>query len=117
MRSKYLDNIGSFHFGKLLKTYIDKRKVAKSALARKIKRKDSTIIHYQNSASLQMSIVHELCHALKHNFFADMAAQLPESYTTSAAPDTAKDERIAELEEQLKLLQAKYEAVVEVMKG
>jgi hypothetical protein len=74
MKSKYHENQGDFHVGKILKSYIDKHKIAKSALARKIKRGDSTIIHYQKSASIQISIVNELCHALKHNFFADLAA-------------------------------------------
>jgi hypothetical protein len=117
MKSKYLENIGSFHFGQLLKTYIDKRKVAKSALARKIKRKDSTIIHYQNSASVQVAIVHELCHALKHNFFADIAAQLPSTYTSNVSIDDSKDLRIAQLENELAISKAKYEALAEVMKG
>lgn len=116
MKTKYLENTGNFHIGQMLKTYIDKRKVAKSALARKIKRKDSTIIHYQNSASLQISIVHEICHALKHNFFADIAAQLPATYTTNAVADNTQTERIAQLEHENALLQAKYDALVEVMR-
>jgi hypothetical protein len=38
MKSKYHENQGDFHVGKILKSYIDKHKIAKSALARKIKR-------------------------------------------------------------------------------
>lgn len=109
-------NLGDFHFGHLFKTFIKSRKISKAALARKINRDDSTILYYQKHASVQLAIVWQLSHALKHNFFADMAAQLPAAYTTNVPLDTAKDERIAELEEQLKLLQAKYEAVVEVVK-
>ncbi len=53
---------------------------------------------------------------LKHNFFADIAAQLPAAYTTNVVADTSKDERIALLEQELALLKAKNEVLVEVMK-
>jgi len=116
MKAKTAINLGDFHFGHLFKSYIKLKKISKAALARKINRDDSTILHYQKQASIQISIVWQLSQALKHNFFADMAAQLPDSFSTSVPADTTKDERIAELEEQLKLTQAKYDALVEVMK-
>ena len=117
MKSKYHENQGDFHVGKILKSYIDKHKIAKSALARKIKRGDSTVIHYQKSASIQISIVNELCHALKHNFFADLAVQLPPTYTTNAPADSTQKDRIAALEQENTILKAKNEALMEALKG
>jgi hypothetical protein len=32
---------------------------------------------YGKNSTLQTAILWEICHALKHNFFADIAAQLP----------------------------------------
>ncbi|HUM53182.1 MAG TPA: hypothetical protein PK431_15255 [Chitinophagales bacterium] len=117
MKTKYTANLGDFHFGNILKNYIDTKKISKAALARKIKRKDGNILHYQKSATLQISIVHELSHALKHNFFMDIAMQLPPTYTVTAPPDTSKDERIAQLEQENAILKAEKQVLIEVAKG
>ncbi|MEH6764458.1 MAG: hypothetical protein V7655_08155 [Aequorivita antarctica] len=47
----------------------------------------------------------------KHNFFADLAAQLPTDYTTNAQDTTLPlQERIAALEEENKVLTTKGNA-------
>lgn len=117
MKTNIEINLGDFHFGHLFKSYIKSRKISKAALARNIKRDDSTILYYQKHASVQIAIVWQLSHALKHNFFADIAAQLPSNYTTDTSTDNSQDERIAQLEKELELTKAKYEALAEVMKG
>jgi hypothetical protein len=45
----------------------------------------------------------------------DLAAQLPETYTSDAPVDTSKDEEIARLKEQIKILEAEKEILVRVM--
>ena len=117
MKTKFQANLGDFHMGKIIKEYIDRRKVSKAALARKIKRSDSTILEYQKSATLQVGIVLELSHALKHNFFADVAALLPATYGTSVPTDTTKDERIAQLELEVTVLKAEKAILLEAIKG
>jgi transcriptional regulator with XRE-family HTH domain len=102
--------------GELLKAFYKKRRIHKAALARILNRRGSTMAEFEKNASIQTAVLWEICHALKHNFFADLAAQLPAAYTTSVPADTTKDERIAELELQLKLSQAKYDALADVMK-
>jgi hypothetical protein len=57
-----------------------------------------------------------LSHALHHNFLADLAAQLPESYTTAAPKDNLQEQRIAELEAQLSIVQAEKSVLLEVLK-
>ena len=109
-------NTINIHVGELVKKHIDTKKVYKSALARKLQRKDSAIIRYQHSASLQTKVLQAISHALKHNFFADIAAQLPATYTTTVPADNTQTERIAQLEHENALLQAKYDALVEVMR-
>ena len=110
-------NLGDFHFGHLFKSFIKSRKISKASLARKISRDDSTILYYQKHASVQIAIVWQLSHALKHNFFADIAAQLPSTYTSNVSIDNSKDLRIAQLENELAISKAKYDALAEVMKG
>lgn len=110
-------NTTIIHVGELLKNYIDTNKIYKSALARKLQRKDSAIIRYQHSASIQINILIDISHALKHNFFSDIAAQLPSAYSTNAPIDNSKEARIAQLEKEIDLLKAKNEALMEALKG
>lgn len=93
------------HIGEVVKKYIDANKIYKSALARKINKSDSTIIRYQKSSTLQTSILFELSHALKHNFFADIAAQLPVEYSTQKTEESAKNiQTILDLQKEIERL-------------
>jgi|LakMenEpi03Aug12_release.lakeMendotaPanAssembly.Ray.scaffolds.fasta_scaffold1888407_1 hypothetical protein len=106
MESKLYKNMEDFHFGSIIKSYIDRNKISKAALARKVNRKDSAILKLQKKASLQLGIVLELSHALKHNFFADIAAHLPATYTSDAPVDNTDKEKIAQLEQEIMILKA-----------
>lgn len=117
MKAKTQISLGDFHFGNILKAYIKSRKITKAVLARKINRDDSTILYYQKTASLQLAIVLQLSHAVKHNFFADIAAMLPATYKSSVLPETDKDERIAQLEQELALVKAEKEILLKALQG
>lgn len=106
MASKIYKNIGDFHIGSIIKSYIDRNKISKAALGRKLGRTDNSVLQMQKRASLQAGIILELSHALKHNFFADVAAQMPETYTTDAPVDTTDKEKIAQLEQEIIILKA-----------
>lgn len=104
------------HVGKLLKDYLDSKKIAKSALARKINKDDSTIVYYQKKASLPVYVLFTLCHALKHNFFKDLAASLPSSYSSSVSESDVKDNTIIQLQEEIKILKAEKEVLLQVLR-
>lgn len=114
--AKDKENLNKIHVGQLLKSYIDKHRIYKSVLARKINKFDSTIIYYQKNASIQTAVLLELSQVLQHNFFADIAAQLPTNYTTNAPIDNTKDERIAQLTQENALLKAQNQVLVEIAK-
>ena len=103
--------------GEMLRAFYKKRRIHKAALARLLHRRANTMAEFEKNASIQTAILWELCHALKHNFFADIAAQLPSTYTSNVSIDNSKDLRIAQLENELAISKAKYEALAEVMKG
>jgi hypothetical protein len=106
MEAKFYKNMGDFHIGGIIKSYIDRNKISKAALARKVNRTDNSILQLQKRASLQLGIVLELSHALKHNFFADIAAHLPATYTSDAPVDSSDKEKIAQLEQEIMILKA-----------
>jgi hypothetical protein len=106
----------TLHVGQLIKTYIDTKRIAKSAVARKIGKADNDMLRYQKSVSLKSEVLLMLSHALQHNFFADIAALLPAHYTTDAPVDVLNAERIAALEQQVKILQAEKAVLLEAMR-
>lgn len=55
------------------------------------------------------------CVAVEHNFFADLAAQLPQTYTTNVPEDTTQAQRIVQLEEQVKVLSGQLELMKKVV--
>ena len=113
MKPKTHHELGDFDFGKILKQYIDRKRIAKSELARAIAVNDSQIIAYQKRASLQLGLVLRLSHAMKHNFFQDIAATLPNAYSTDAPIDETKDKLIADLQQQILILTAQKEVLLE----
>ena len=113
--SSNIKNSSSLHFGAIVKQYIDKNKITKASLARKLNISGSAIIAYQKSASLKTGTLLELSHALKHNFFQDIASMLPRAYSTDVPVDQTKDQRIAELELENMILKA--EKAVLLLRG
>lgn len=116
MKNTDLENAAAINFGALLRTYFKKHRIFRSALGRKISRSDSTIVSYQKRASLQSSIIENLSHAMKHNFFADLADLLPESYSKDQTKWIEKDTKIATLEREIEILKAEKEVLLQVLK-
>lgn len=98
--------------GKLLDAFLSKHRIAKSDLGNGINRTGVSIIRYIQNSSIQTGILLDICHALKHNFFQDIADQLPTEFSVSKPPLdnsatlTEKDHEIEDLKAQIKILQA-----------
>jgi DNA-binding Xre family transcriptional regulator len=72
--------------GAMLDTYIKEKRIRQAALCRALNRHLSSVAVFRKGSTIQTAVLWEICHALQHNFFADIAAQLPDTYTTSAPP-------------------------------
>lgn len=103
------------HIGNIVKQYIDDNRIYKSSLARKLEVNDAVILSYQKRSNLTTNTLTRLSHALKHNFFADIAALLPAEYSKNIPFDTSKDLKIAQLEEDLKMARAEVEVLIKVI--
>ncbi|NJM78836.1 MAG: hypothetical protein HC854_03005 [Flavobacterium sp.] len=68
--------------GKILADYIQSHKINKTELGNAINRRGIAILNYTRNSSIQTGILLEICYALKHNFFKEIADQLPEDFTT-----------------------------------
>ena len=73
-------------------------------------------MYLQKRPSLQTQSLWELCHALQHNFFQDIAALLPTNYSTTAKESHTKDDTIAQLQQEIIILKAEKEVLLQVLK-
>lgn len=96
--------------GKLLSAVLSKNKINKSALGRAIHRDGVSILKYTQNESIQTGILLELCYALKHNFFQDIANQLPNTFTVNEH----KDEELEALKEEIKVLKIQNELLIKL---
>lgn len=95
-----------------MKIHIRKHRYYKSALARDLGRPYETIADYLKCPSIHVRILFEICQALNHNFFSDIAAQLPPEMPANPTP---KDQRIAELEKQVQELSTERDNLQKVL--
>lgn len=98
------------HNGKMLADYFAKYSVNRSELARKIGVAPSTVMKYLESESLQFRILWNISLALKHNFVAELAAQLP---SETVAPIKSEEQIALEKElERLNIELGVYKSIV-----
>jgi DNA-binding Xre family transcriptional regulator len=104
--------------GKLLHDFMQKNKIVKTQLGKEINRNPLSILNYTKNISIQTGILIEICHALKHNFFRDIADQLPNDFTRTKPDDLTlineKDQLIAELKEENKILKIQNELLMKI---
>lgn len=103
------------HIGNLLRAYYKTNRINKAGLARVMSRSRSTVQDYEDRSSLQCNVLWDISVAVEHNFFADLAAQLPQTYTTNVPEDFTQAQRIAQLEEEVKTLTGQLELLKGVM--
>lgn len=104
--------------GKMILDYITKNRMSKTELGNMIDRKGVSITNYTRSESIQISILWSISHATKHNFFRDIADQLPKDYATVLPEDMTlhnqKDTIIAQLQEENKVLKIQNEILLRI---
>ena len=96
--------------GKLLSNFFSKNKIKKAQVGRAVNRDSVSILKYTQNSSIQTGILIELCYALQHNFFQDIANQLPDTFSGNEH----KQEEIAILKEEIKVLQIQNELLMKL---
>ncbi|WP_293892166.1 hypothetical protein [Flavobacterium sp.] len=104
--------------GKMILDYITKNKMSKTELGNKIDRRGISITNYTRTKGIHTGILLNISHAVKHNFFRDIADQLPADYTYIKPEDMTlhkeKDNLIAELQEENKVLKIQNEILLRI---
>ncbi len=96
--------------GKMISDCISNNRLYKSALARYASVKYKTLVGYTKQKNLSTHNLYTMSMALKHNFFADIAATLPTTFQpiqleNNTTETLALQSRIAALEIEVKTLE------------
>ena len=102
--------------GLIIAGFFKEKRIYRSSLARKLGIQLHTVLNYEKRTTMQMATLWKLSVALKHNFFLDIAHQLPKEFSTYAPIDTTLPDRVAALEKENELLKAQLEILERVMK-
>jgi DNA-binding Xre family transcriptional regulator len=107
--------------GMLIQKHLNRHRISKTYLGKKINRTGISIFRYTENVSIQTGILLDICHALKHNFFQDIADQLPKEFAVNNVPvDDVRlpiwEKETAELKERIKILEAEKAVLLEVFK-
>ena len=100
------------NFGQLLSRYTDERFVRTDKLGALIGKTSQSIAKYKSQAIIRTDTIVELSYALEHNFFQDMANQLPREFSVCAELDAANQSLIAQLQEENKVLKIQNELLM-----
>ena len=110
-----MENI-SFDTGQMLFDYFERKSIYRIGLAKKMGIGVQQIFYCIKKKTIDTQKLTDFSHALEHNFFLDMAAQMPETYTSNSGIFKKKNEEIAALKERVKILEAENAVLLRVLK-
>jgi hypothetical protein len=94
----------NIHIGTLLQKYFKEKNVSKAALSRALGVSPANFETRLKQTWIRTDILLKISHLLQHNFFADIGASLPKEFPSNQVTDKTKDELIANLELEIKIL-------------
>jgi DNA-binding Xre family transcriptional regulator len=106
--------LNNIHTGVLLNKFMKEKHISNQELAKKIGRIPLSVSQYRKKDTMQTAVLAEICHALQHNFFSDMADKLPLHFTTN---EPKKDALIQQLQEENKVLKIQNDLLLEIQRG
>jgi len=104
------------HIGTMLLRVLKKKGMDRADLARALNKNRTGVWKYGKRDSLSLKIIWHMSIVLKHNFFLDLAAQLPDDYATNLPPGTGASHRISQLESENRDLKLQLDLLKEVLR-
>jgi len=102
--------------GKILTLYFKQKRTRKSLLSRLMNISLTSLNYHTRQSSIHTHLLWHMSLLLKHNFFAEYAAALPADFSSSVPLDNTKDDKIAQLERRIEILEAEKAVLISVMK-
>ena len=107
----------TLHLGKMIQAYIDSKNYKRTTVAQKAGVFNTTIYAFEKRASMQTTTLLRLTHALKYNFFMDIANSIPAEYDHGQFAVSEREALISQLQEENKKLKFENELMKELMLG
>jgi hypothetical protein len=107
----------NIHIGEILQRYIKENRVSKAALSRALGIDPANLEVRLRKSWMRTDVLLKISGLLEHNFFADIGGLLPEKFETNKAIDNSKDELIANLELEIKLLERERDLLSTLISG
>lgn len=102
------------HIGTILKAHFKTNRTHQAALSRALAISEHTVIKYKSADSIHTRVLWQLCHALKHNLFMDIALSLPQHYATNQDIHQTNLDQIETLKRRIEILEAEKAVLLEV---
>lgn len=103
------------NIGEILSDYYKRKRIYKSALARKTGFGYQSILRHRKAKTVQIDTLLKISEGLEHNFLMDIAVQLPKHYTTDAPIDLTVANEIESLKEKIKQLETEKQILLQVI--
>lgn len=100
--------------GKMIKDFMTERRISQTELGGMIGKQGISILNYTRTKDIHSRILLNLSHATKHNFFQDIANELPRDYTVKKNIFAERDALIAQLQEEIKVLKIQNELLMKI---
>lgn len=100
--------------GTLLRNHLKVNLIQGQTLANRIGRTGQTVTLYQKDPDMRVATLENICYALEHNFFQDLANHLPPDFTVNAHLNSGNSQLIAQLQEENKVLRIQNELLMKL---
>ena len=107
--------------GKLIEKLLSQLRFTNAEIEKAIGRPGSSMYKYIRNESIQTGILIDLCYAMKYNIFQEIANELPSEFPKTdkeaegkLAFKTADEKRIADLEEENKIMKIQLELLMKL---
>jgi hypothetical protein len=98
--------------GRMLNDYFIKNRIVKDQVGRDINRNGKGVGAFVKNGSIQTGILIDICYALQHNFFQDIANKLPKDFGVDKTLDAANENSILQILEENKILKIQNELLM-----
>ena len=104
----------NIHLGTLIHNYLNENRIHGTTLASMIGKTGQMVTLYKSSPGMRTNTLEDVCYALEHNFFQDLANHLPSDFTVDARLNAGHNQLIAQLQEENKVLRIQNELLMKL---
>jgi hypothetical protein len=102
------------HIGNLLHAYLEKNRISRAALARKMEINLINLMKMEKKEHLNTSRLLEISTILQHNFFMDIAMALPTTFVTTQDIFEEKNLEIEKLKKEIEKLTIEKDILLKI---